>query len=995
MRILLVGCFILTCHFVCAQGTFTSANSGSWTDPDSWTLVGTDSDGNNYPDGNDNVIINGHTITVSSTEATSTLELATGIVEFSGAAAQLNVRGTLSSSGASEVTGTSTNHRLVIVNNGTTVLGNISVNGGTFTLDGARLTNNGELTVADGATFLIDDSTAPTVVANHLFTDIDINSNGTFQNNDAIQIIIRGTITNNGTFNGCGDDSCNYTYNVAGSFVVDGTTTVNMPRVLVYNGATLTNQGLISTIDLLGNGVGVNTFVNEGTLTVNTSGTIDEADLVLDFDAVGNTLVYEGSTTEQLFSSTFYNVEVNLEDGTLINLNNGVSPTINNNLTVTSGDARIINSANTLTVLGNLSIEGDGSFFMNTTSAGEGISITGDFDVSSTNATAVDLNNGTITFTNMTITNGADVFTGVADLTSTGTITVTNGSVNPDGTATPTFNNILVEANGSWLSTSVYDPTITGNITNNGTFTACLNTSGCDYILTSGSGTLGGSSTISNMANIFLNDGASYTNENTSVGGIQVGTGIQTTSGAGSFINGANATLDYSGTLANFSVTNFTASAAGNTVIFSRPDANQSLRATTDVNNEYVNVTINKADGFDVILDDNITVSGTLTLTAGDVQLNAFDLTLADGATVSGGNSTSYIKLNGAGLLNQEYSAVGATLSFPIGDVDDFSPINSLTLHSATLGASPSIEFDITDAANSNRDVDNTGAGGDDDGTAATSFLSRFWTLTPTDISDVTFSASYTYVDTDVAGATANEAELVGSVYRTPIGEAFLDWSVEEAVNATSNLVTVSNVSSSALGVLYAMDNTLERLPVELLSFTANTRLQEVVLNWETTSEENNSHFTIERSANGISFQSIGELEGKGNSSELISYSFIDEFPLTGRAYYRLKQVDFSGAFEYSEVISAVWDGAVNYKFRLFPNPVNNGGELTLSFERTQTNSEVVKWQLLSITGEQLIEQVGSDKEYIIETSKLSVGTYLVRVVYSDGRVESQRLNVN
>jgi len=191
------------------------------------------------------------------------------------------------------------------------------------------------------------------------------------------------------------------------------------------------------------------------------------------------------------------------------------------------------------------------------------------------------------------------------------------------------------------------------------------------------------------------------------------------------------------------------------------------------------------------------------------------------------------------------------------------------------------------------------------------------------------------------------------------------------------------------------MDNTLERLPVELLSFTAITRLQEVVLNWETTSEENNSHFTIERSANGISFQSIGELEGKGNSSELISYSFIDEFPLTGRAYYRLKQVDFSGAFEYSEVISAVYDGAVNYNFRLFPNPVNSGGELTLSFERTQTNSEVVKWQLLSITGEQLIEQVGSDKEYIIDTSKLSLGAYLVRVVYSDGRVDSQRLVVN
>lgn len=73
-----------------------------------------------------------------------------------------------------------------------------------------------------------------------------------------------------------------------------------------------------------------------------------------------------------------------------------------------------------------------------------------------------------------------------------------------------------------------------------------------------------------------------------------------------------------------------------------------------------------------------------------------------------------------------------------------------------------------------------------------------------------------------------------------------------------------------------------------------------VLLEWVTGSEINNEKFLIERSTDGVDFRYIGEVEGNGDSREKKYYKFMDEKPESGVNYYRLKQMDFDGNFEYS-----------------------------------------------------------------------------------------------
>jgi hypothetical protein len=77
-----------------------------------------------------------------------------------------------------------------------------------------------------------------------------------------------------------------------------------------------------------------------------------------------------------------------------------------------------------------------------------------------------------------------------------------------------------------------------------------------------------------------------------------------------------------------------------------------------------------------------------------------------------------------------------------------------------------------------------------------------------------------------------------------------------------------------------------------------------VVLEWATGSEINNDFFTIERSLDVEHAEIIGYLDGAGNSTQTLWYSFVDQNPLPGISYYRLKQTDFDGKFEYFDWVA-------------------------------------------------------------------------------------------
>lgn len=125
-------------------------------------------------------------------------------------------------------------------------------------------------------------------------------------------------------------------------------------------------------------------------------------------------------------------------------------------------------------------------------------------------------------------------------------------------------------------------------------------------------------------------------------------------------------------------------------------------------------------------------------------------------------------------------------------------------------------------------------------------------------------------------------------------------------------------------GVRVATSWSQAPLPVELTSFTANVINGRVELNWETATEINNYGFSVERRVMNEEWKTIAFVRGYGNCNSQKYYSFIDEEPSYGKIQYRLKQIDFDGAYKYSETIHVFVNGDVQSKLNQnFPNPFN------------------------------------------------------------------------
>jgi Secretion system C-terminal sorting domain len=130
---------------------------------------------------------------------------------------------------------------------------------------------------------------------------------------------------------------------------------------------------------------------------------------------------------------------------------------------------------------------------------------------------------------------------------------------------------------------------------------------------------------------------------------------------------------------------------------------------------------------------------------------------------------------------------------------------------------------------------------------------------------------------------------------------------------------------------------TLVKLPVTLAAFTGDQDDGKVSLKWETSSELNNEKFIIETSVEGEVFNRIGEIAGAGTSTEAHHYQFTHHTPSEGVNYYRLKQVDFDGTFEYSKVIAVNAPGSQD--IFAFPNPAKD--KINLQYDHSKGSSNI------------------------------------------------------
>ena len=182
-----------------------------------------------------------------------------------------------------------------------------------------------------------------------------------------------------------------------------------------------------------------------------------------------------------------------------------------------------------------------------------------------------------------------------------------------------------------------------------------------------------------------------------------------------------------------------------------------------------------------------------------------------------------------------------------------------------------------------------------------------------------------------------------------------------------------------------AISSSTTTTPVKLVSLKATKINEDILVNWTTASEVNNRGFNVERSVDGKTFEFIGFVKGSGNSSVTRNYTLQDAnaFATTGvnKLYYRLKQLDNNGKFEYSQVVTVQNDNDLTAEIVTYPNPFSD----KLSIEIKGAKAGNASIQVMDISGRLIMSfdktiLDGNQTLTLDGLAPLSQGVYFVRV---------------
>jgi hypothetical protein len=341
------------------------------------------------------------------------------------------------------------------------------------------------------------------------------------------------------------------------------------------------------------------------------------------------------------------------------------------------------------------------------------------------------------------------------------------------------------------------------------------------------------------------------------------------------------------------------------------------------------NLTLNGTGG--VTLSENVTVTNNLKLTSGVITLGSRNLTLTGGLDATGnGNSSSYINTNGSGALIRSISTSGVEYKFPVG-LSGYAPI-SVNFTGGT----------ITSSSLASRAVSGLHPNATDGAYIRTNL---FWEMNQTGMTNPQYNVSFTYPGvTNGTGSNEIESNLLPAKWSASTGwlssgscsVCFTGTTVgTSSINTATKTITWNGVTGFSDFGGFGQGNG-SPLPVELTSFTASCDEEVVTLSWSTASEENSSHFDVEKSTDGVNWRVIGTVLAAGNSTQEINYSFIDSEKSIDQNYYRLNQVDIDGKNEYFGPITVACEE--DTKINTYPNP--SKGEFNLVMH-AQTNEKV------------------------------------------------------
>ena len=561
--------------------------------------------------------------------------------------------------------------------------------------------------------------------------------------------------------------------------------------------------------------------------------------------------------------------------------------------------------------------------------------------------------------------------------------------------AASTFSDLTVQSDAvlNYTSNQGSDGTITNSFTNHGT----INQSGTGWFALIGGSP---SSLITNTGDmstmtIEINGtsgnwkaGSDLTFSNLFLSGGILDISNKTLEITGTTTISAGATLDMSaGKLAitgNYTNNGSITPAAGTLELKGSTNQNVTSNGATYNNIIFNNSSINTA----ITLLDDMTISGSITLTDGIITtgLNKLISTSTNASDLPIGSSTSFVN----GNIRKSIATNTQTYTFPIGKGNkssDYSPAE-LTNNNMVGPTRLDISFgEIIEETFNNSDtrITTTHNGG--------GFINlhedAVWTITP----DAQPTSGSYDLKLSIANVTGLEDNKFTILSRPDASTDYADWATYDGSTSIPNNGQLGRTVSGGYAIKYGFTTFSQKapasgsdpLPIELINFSALQNGFHVDLTWTTESEVNNDYFSIERSINGIAFETILEVAGAGTSNERIEYKTQDNNPIAGISYYRLKQTDFDGEFSYSKIVAI--NRVDKDKISIWPNPATDKIYLPIDLNQSTDYLSVYKVNILNAKGQLVYSEnfTATSNVRAINISNLDCGIYFLSQTSKSG----------
>lgn len=374
----------------------------------------------------------------------------------------------------------------------------------------------------------------------------------------------------------------------------------------------------------------------------------------------------------------------------------------------------------------------------------------------------------------------------------------------------------------------------------------------------------------------------------------------------------------------------------------------------------------NSLAGDAVIVQKPINVTNDLTMTDGQIVTDAINIIDVNAnATLSFVNG-SFID---GPLIRRVNVAVNATVEFPVGKNDEMHRAELTVLQADPTNTPYTVEYFATGPSTFTLPaaIDHVSAISywNIEKGSSVIILSASVTLDYTAYDEVDVEADLRIVKDD--GGT-NWVDLGGTGTASPSG----------SITSTNAFTTFSEFTLAST----SSDNPL---PVELVSFSAKQFKDIITLKWTTASEINNDHFEIQRSSDGVNFERVGRVNGNGTKDGISNYTYNDYSPSRGIVYYRFKQIDYDGNFEFSPII---YVQNIFTEIVIYPNPVTRYSKVKLDVDPSLRLSATI----YDLNGREQFRMDGGlddiNRSLGQKLSSINSGIYTIVIKYEGGQAK-------